>query len=65
MPPPDQIAFPAGTHVYSSSLGTAVVHVPKDVNASAIAPAVRRFAERREEVEQERPSAPDAPKAAA
>lgn len=65
MPPPDQIAFPKGTHVFTSSLGTAVVHVPEDVAASAIAPALRRFAERSEGVEQSRSSAPDAPKAAA
>ncbi|RFT84708.1 hypothetical protein DX903_05845 [Adlercreutzia equolifaciens] len=65
MPPPDQIAFPKGTHVFTSSLGTAVVHVPEDDPASAVAPALRRFAERSEGVEQSRSSAPDAPKAAA
>ena len=65
MPPPDQIACPKGPHVLPSSLGTAVVHVPEDVPASAVAPALRRFAERSEGIDQQRSSAPDAPKAAA
>lgn len=37
------VAFPAGTHVHRSALGTVTVHVPRDITAADLAPALARF----------------------
>ncbi|KAB1647967.1 hypothetical protein [Adlercreutzia muris] len=65
MTPSDPVAFPEGTHVYTSGLGTVTVHVPRPVTASDIAPAVRRFIERSDDFGEAHIPAPDAAKAAA
>lgn len=61
---PDAVAFPKGTHTYECELGRAVVHAPRDITAAEIAPAVRRYLERRDDGT-ENPSGTDAAQAAA
>lgn len=65
MTPSDPVAFPQGVYAYASDLGSATVHVPRPVTASEIAPSVRRFMERSDDVGEANAPKADAPKAAA